>query len=46
MPAVLVEPIFLTNPDEAKRLEEPDFRASIADAIASGVSRYYRSGAV
>ncbi|MDQ3958258.1 MAG: N-acetylmuramoyl-L-alanine amidase [Actinomycetota bacterium] len=45
MPAVLVEPLFITNPDEAKRLEEPDFRAQIADAIAAGIRRYYGSGA-
>jgi N-acetylmuramoyl-L-alanine amidase len=45
MPAVQVEPVFLSNPDEAKRLEEPDFRALLADAIASGISRYYASGA-
>jgi N-acetylmuramoyl-L-alanine amidase len=43
MPAVLVEPVFVTNPDEAKRLEEPEFRASLADAIASGISSYYGS---
>ena len=45
MPAVLVEPVFVTNPDEAKRLEEPEFRASIADAISGGLSRYYSSAA-
>lgn len=44
MPAVMVEPVFISNPDEAKRLEEPDFRGSLADAIAAGVSRYYASG--
>ncbi|HYP22531.1 MAG TPA: N-acetylmuramoyl-L-alanine amidase [Actinomycetota bacterium] len=43
MPAVLVEPVFVSNPDEAKRLEEADFRAALADAIATGVSRYYAS---
>lgn len=46
MPAVLVEPVFVSNPDEAKRLEEPDFRAALADAIAAGVSRYYASAPV
>ena len=46
MPAVLVEPVFVTNPDEAKRLEEPDFRGALADAIAAGVSRYYASAPV
>jgi N-acetylmuramoyl-L-alanine amidase len=45
MPAVLVEPVFVTNPDEAKRIEEPEFRAALAEAIAAGVSRYYSSAA-
>lgn len=43
MPAVLVEPAFITNPDEAKRLADPDFKSGVADAIASGVLRYYES---
>ncbi|HEX2294410.1 MAG TPA: N-acetylmuramoyl-L-alanine amidase [Actinomycetota bacterium] len=46
MPAVLVEPVFLSNPDEAKRLEDADFRAALADAIAAGLSRYYASAPV
>ena len=46
MPAVLVEPVFITNPDEAKRLEDADFRAALAEAIASGVARYYASAPV
>ena len=41
MPAVLVEPIFITNPDERKRLEEPEFLGNIADAIAAGTRRYF-----
>lgn len=41
MPAVLVEPAFITNPDEEKRLSEPDFRQALANAIAAGVARYY-----
>ena len=41
MPAVLVEPIFITNPDERKRLEEPEFLSGIADAIAVGVRRFF-----
>lgn len=41
MPAVLVEPCFITNPDEEKRLDDPEFRAGLADAIAAGVRRYY-----
>lgn len=41
MPAVFVEPAFITNPDEEKRLEDPDHRAAIADAIARGIKRFY-----
>jgi N-acetylmuramoyl-L-alanine amidase len=41
MPAVLVEPAFITNPDEEKRLEDPDYRSAVASAIAVGIYRYY-----
>lgn len=44
MPAVLVEPCFITNPDEERKLFEPHFRSSIADAISSAV-RHYLEGA-
>lgn len=43
MPAVLVEPAFLSNPDEEKRLEEHGFRASVAEAVASGIRDYLGS---
>jgi N-acetylmuramoyl-L-alanine amidase len=41
MPAVLVEPCFITNPDEEKRLDDPRFRAAVADAIAVALHHYY-----
>jgi N-acetylmuramoyl-L-alanine amidase len=41
MPAVIIEPAFITNPDEEKQLEEPAFRAEIADAIATGIFRFW-----
>lgn len=41
MPAVLVEPVFITNDDEEKRLEDPEFVRALAAAIADGVTRYY-----
>lgn len=41
MPAVLVEPIFITNADEEKRLEDSEFRRVLAGAIVRGVRRYY-----
>lgn len=37
MPAVLIEPAFITNPDEEKRLDDPAYRYAIADAIVEGV---------
>lgn len=43
MPAILVEPAFITNPDDEKRLEEPEFRKEIAAAIAHGIARYFES---
>lgn len=41
MPAVIVEPGFITNPDDAKKLEDRDFRGFVADAIAAAVRDYY-----
>lgn len=41
MPAVMVEPAFISNPDEAKRLEDPDHVAAMADAIVQGIKDYY-----
>jgi N-acetylmuramoyl-L-alanine amidase len=45
MPAVLVEPVFLTNPAEAARLGNPDGRRreQIARAIAAGVAKWFRA---
>ena len=41
MPAVLIEPVFISNPDEAKRLEDHEFLSNVADAIAAGVRRFF-----
>lgn len=43
MPAVLIEPAFITNPDEAKRLEDPDFRGAVADAVLAAARKYYEA---
>jgi hypothetical protein len=45
MPAALVEPVFLSNPDEAARLADPrgTRRDDIAHAIADGVDVWLRS---
>jgi N-acetylmuramoyl-L-alanine amidase len=41
MPAVLVEPVFISNPTEAARLEDPHFLSRLAGAIARAVDRYF-----
>jgi N-acetylmuramoyl-L-alanine amidase len=41
MPAVLVEPVFVTNPEEEKKLEDPIFLRDLADALAKGVAAYF-----
>jgi N-acetylmuramoyl-L-alanine amidase len=46
MPAVLVEPCFITNPEEEQRLFEPSFREQVADAIATAVRHYYEGAAL
>ncbi len=40
MPAVLIELGFLSNPEEEKKLLQPDYRAELADALVRAVSRY------
>ena len=42
MPAVLVEPAFITNPDEAKRLDDPDHLNTVAQAIVDGIANFYQ----
>jgi len=45
MPAVLVEPVFLSNPEEAARLADPagERREAIAAAVTDGVDAWLRS---
>lgn len=45
MPAVLIEPAFASNLDEAKQLDDPGFRTSIARAVVAGISQYFSEGA-
>ncbi|HYU58217.1 MAG TPA: peptidoglycan-binding protein [Actinomycetota bacterium] len=44
MPAVQVEPCFITNPREEALLREEAFRRDVAIAIAEGVRRYFSAG--
>lgn len=45
MTAVLLEPCYITNADEAKLLSDPAFLARLAGAIADGLRRYTRAPA-
>jgi N-acetylmuramoyl-L-alanine amidase len=44
MPAVLVEPVFITNPEEEALLADPGFTSRIAEATAVGVLTYFEHG--
>ena len=41
MPAVRIELGYVTNPDDAARLGDPDFRDVVAEAIVVAVQRLY-----
>ena len=41
VPSMLVETGFITNPGEEQRLDNPDYRARLASAIADGVRQYF-----
>ena len=41
MPAVLLEPLFLTNPTERMLLSSDSFRNKLAFAIYQGIKNYY-----
>ena len=43
MPSILAEISFLTNPDDARELREPQYRQRIAESLCRGVSRYVSS---
>lgn len=43
IPSMLIETAFISNPDEEKRLRDPDFQQSVAVAILQGIRLYLRS---
>jgi len=43
MPAVLVEVGFISNPTEAKRLVDDNYRKRMAKGMADGIERYFRN---
>jgi N-acetylmuramoyl-L-alanine amidase len=40
MPAILVELGFLSNPDEEKKLQDPEYRAQLVEALVKAIARY------
>ncbi len=42
MPAVIVEPVFMTNPTEARMLKSDQFLKGIAWGITSGLKEYFK----
>lgn len=41
MAAVVVEPGFLTSPDDERRLVDPQSQATIAEALLTGITRFF-----
>ena len=41
VPSMLVETAYISNPEEERRLRDPDHQARLAGAIQSGVRRYF-----
>ena len=41
MPSVLLELGYLSNPDDARNLAQPDYRAKLGKAIVRAVDRYF-----
>ncbi len=46
MPAILVELGFLSNPDEEKKLQDPEYRAQLVDALVKAIARYKETAEV
>ena len=41
IPSVLVETGFISNPEEEGKLRDPDYQGQLADALMSGIQRYF-----
>jgi N-acetylmuramoyl-L-alanine amidase len=41
IPSILIETAFISNPEEERRLNDPAYQDQLADAIVSGVRRYF-----
>jgi N-acetylmuramoyl-L-alanine amidase len=41
IPSVLVETGFISNPEEESKLRDEDYQAKMADALLTGIQRYF-----
>lgn len=41
IPSILVETAFISNPEEEKKLRDPDYQDQLVDALATGIARYF-----
>lgn len=41
IPSILVETAFISNPEEERKLNDEDYQAKMADALLSGIRRYF-----
>ncbi len=41
IPSILVETAFISNPEEEKKLRDPDYQDKLVDAVASGIAKYF-----
>jgi N-acetylmuramoyl-L-alanine amidase len=41
IPSILVESAFISNPEEESKLRDPEYRARLVEALATGIQRYF-----
>ena len=41
IPSILVESAFISNPEEEAKLRDPEYRAQLVEALATGIQRYF-----
>jgi len=41
IPSILVETAFISNPDEEKKLKDMAYQSKMANAILTGIKRYF-----
>jgi N-acetylmuramoyl-L-alanine amidase len=41
IPSILVESAFISNPEEERKLRDPEYRSQLVEALATGIQRYF-----